>query len=72
MDELVIDVQGMTCSHCVSSVIEEVTKIDGVTSIEVDLQPGETSRVQVRSSQALTASDLQSAIQRAGYVLTTP
>jgi len=70
--ELVLDVQGMTCSHCVNSVIEEVTKIEGVTRVEVDLQPGETSHVQVQSSQALTPVDLQPAIEEAGYILTTP
>jgi len=72
MNKLVIDVQGMTCSHCVNSVIEEVTKIEGVTRVEVNLQPGENSHVHVQSRQSLTAADLQPAIEKAGYILTAP
>jgi len=71
MSEIVIDVQGMTCNHCVSSVIEELTKIDGVTSVIVDLQPGLTSHVQVHSSHPLATAALQSAIEEAGYALAT-
>ena len=33
-------VTGMTCSHCVSAVTEEVSKIDNVTNVEVDLASG--------------------------------
>ena len=33
-------VTGMTCSHCVLSVHEEVAEIDGVTAVDVDLVTG--------------------------------
>ena len=33
-------VNGMTCSHCVLSVREEVSEIPGVASIDVDLASG--------------------------------
>lgn len=62
-------VQGMTCAHCVSAVIEEVTKIDGVTEVHVDLHPGELSQVHVTSSAQISDQDLESAIQEAGYTL---
>jgi len=62
-------VQGMTCAHCVSAVIEEVTKIDGVTEVHVDLHPGELSQVHITSSAALDDRDLDAAIQEAGYTL---
>ncbi|NUS57993.1 MAG: heavy-metal-associated domain-containing protein, partial [Streptomycetaceae bacterium] len=33
-------VSGMTCGHCVSSVTAEVSKLDGVTAVDVDLAAG--------------------------------
>ena len=30
-------VPGMSCGHCVSAVTEEVSVVDGVTSVDVDL-----------------------------------
>lgn len=62
-------VEGMTCAHCVSAVIEEVTKIEGVTEVHVDLHPGERSQVHVTSSSEVSDHDLDSAIQEAGYKL---
>lgn len=33
-------VQGMSCGHCRSSVVEEVGEIDGVEKVDVDLGTG--------------------------------
>ena len=33
-------VTGMTCSHCVSAVTEELSQLDGVTDVAVDLETG--------------------------------
>jgi copper chaperone len=33
-------VQGMTCSHCVLSVREEVSEVPGVSAVDVDLASG--------------------------------
>ena len=40
MDRHTYTVSGMTCSHCVMSVTEEITAIDGVTDVAVDLPTG--------------------------------
>ncbi len=40
MSTTVWTVQGMTCSHCVAAVTEEVSAIPGVTAVEVDLESG--------------------------------
>ena len=40
-------VLGMTCEHCVAAVTEEVSRLDGVTGVAVDLVPGGTSTVTV-------------------------
>jgi copper chaperone CopZ len=62
-------VSGMTCGHCVSAVTEEIGKLEGVTSVEVDLVPGGTSRVTVTSTAALAADAVAAAVKEAGYEL---
>ncbi len=56
--------KGMTCQHCVSSVKAEVSKIDTVTSVEVELSSG---LVTVNSSTPLSEKDVLTAIAEAGY-----
>ncbi len=41
-------VVGMTCSHCVNAVTQEISKLDGVTRVDVDLASGS---VTVESNQ---------------------
>jgi copper chaperone len=33
-------VAGMSCGHCVTAVTDELTKLDGVTRVDVDLDSG--------------------------------
>jgi copper chaperone CopZ len=42
-------VTGMTCDHCVMSVTEELTEVDGVSDVAVRLVPGGASEVTVTS-----------------------
>ena len=62
-------VEGMTCSHCVMSVTEEITAIDGVDSVSVDLNAGGTSRVIIHSAVQIDAARVQAAVEEAGYAL---
>ena len=62
-------VEGMTCSHCVSSVTEELSAIDGVDSVSVDLNAGGTSRVMVVSAQPIPLDSIRAAVTEAGYEL---
>lgn len=59
-----IKVAGMTCQHCVNSVTEEVSGLTGVVSVNIDLASGS---VEIESANELVASDLEAAIQEAGY-----
>ena len=59
-------VTGMTCSHCVASVTEEISAIDGVTDVTVDLPTG---TVDVTSDRALDAERVRAAVEEAGYRL---
>ncbi|MGO4536797.1 heavy-metal-associated domain-containing protein [Leifsonia sp. 2MCAF36] len=64
-------VAGMTCSHCVGSVTEELESIDGVETVRVDLNAGGTSTVTVSSAAPLDADAVRAAIDEAGYSLVT-
>ena len=62
-------VSGMTCGHCVSAVSEEISKLDGVTGVEVELVAGGTSRVSVASTAIPTDAAVAAAVDEAGYDL---
>lgn len=59
-----VNVSGMTCSHCVAAVTDEVSKIDGITSVDVDLDSG---NVEVSSDRDVDAADIAAAVEEAGY-----
>jgi copper chaperone CopZ len=58
----------MTCGHCVSSVTEEVSAIDGVSAVDVVL---ETGALTVTSDTPIEANAVRAAVEEAGYSLTT-
>lgn len=60
------EVTGMTCSHCVSAVTEELSALDGVTSVSVELEGG---RVTVVSDQPIGRDLVRAAVEEAGYEL---
>lgn len=64
-----LDVAGLTCQHCVASVTEEVQEIPGVKSVDVNLKPGDVSKVTVVSEGELPDEALRDAIAEAGYEL---
>jgi copper chaperone CopZ len=59
-------VSGMTCQHCVNAVTAEITKLDGVTGVEVELPSGD---VTVTSAVELSEGDIRAAVDEAGYEL---
>ncbi|MBN9608469.1 MAG: hypothetical protein BGO26_19470 [Actinobacteria bacterium 69-20] len=62
-------VTGMTCQHCVNSVTEELSALDGVSKVDVFLVSGGESTVQVTSDTELERSAVQAAVEEAGYEL---
>ncbi|GAA1998371.1 heavy-metal-associated domain-containing protein [Brevibacterium samyangense] len=62
-------ITGMTCGHCVAAVTEELTALEGVTDVSVDLVAGGTSPVTVTSSAPLDPSQVAAAVDEAGYSL---
>lgn len=63
------EVAGMTCEHCVASITEELSALDGVEAVSVDLKPGAASTVVVDASRALSGAEIRAAVEDAGYTL---
>jgi copper chaperone len=59
-------VSGMTCSHCVNAVSDEVGALPGVTSVEVDLESGALT---VTSETEIDDAAVAAAVDEAGYAL---
>jgi copper chaperone len=67
MSQSTYTVTGMTCGHCASSVTEEVSQIDGVRNVQVDVTTGQ---VTVTSDRDLADEEVRTAVVEAGYRLT--
>ncbi|HEY6682632.1 MAG TPA: heavy metal-associated domain-containing protein [Propionibacteriaceae bacterium] len=61
-------VSGMHCDHCVSSVTEEVSTVNGVTDVKVDLDSGQLI---VISETEIPFQSIEAAVDEAGYSLAT-
>lgn len=57
------EVVGMTCGHCKAAVTEEVTGVEGVDSVDVDVDSG---RLTV-TGQSFTDENVAAAVVEAGY-----
>ncbi|WP_440709540.1 cation transporter [Herbiconiux sp. YIM B11900] len=62
-------VTGMTCAHCVASVTEEISAIDGIDTVQVRLNVGGESLVSVRGAAAADRAAVAAAVDEAGYAL---
>ncbi|MFF9348458.1 heavy-metal-associated domain-containing protein [Streptomyces sp. NPDC014734] len=62
----VYQVSGMTCGHCEGAVSEEISGIDGVTSVKA---VASTGQVTVVSDTPLSEEAVRAAVDEAGYEL---
>ena len=63
--EVTIGVYGMTCGHCQKRVADAISSLDGVESVEVDL---ESERATVSfDPEKVNLDDIKGAIRKAGY-----
>ncbi|MFZ3577775.1 copper chaperone CopZ [Virgibacillus sp. DJP39] len=63
--EIILDVKGMTCGHCKSSVKGALEEVDRVTSVEVNLSTG---KVNVTYDQAqVSVADMRKSVEDKGY-----
>ena len=63
MSELTYSVPGMSCEHCRAAVSGEVSKVEGVTGVDVDLE----TKLVVVHGEAVSDADVRAAIDEAGY-----
>jgi len=61
--ELTYSVPGVSCDHCKTAITNEVSTVDGVQEVDVDL---ETKQVAVRGDQ-VSDQAVRAAIDEAGY-----
>lgn len=63
---------GLTCNHCAQSVTKNLMAISGMSSVEVQVNPNETSTIQTHGTREFTSQEISSAMRQAGkYVLTS-
>jgi copper chaperone len=62
----VYSVNGMSCGNCAAHVTGELSAIEGVTGVQVDL---ESKKVTVGSTRELTEDEVRAAVDEAGYEL---
>jgi copper chaperone CopZ len=62
-EQLEYSVPGVSCGHCVTAITQEVTTVQGVQDVDVDLS---AKRVRVRG-EGLDAAAVAAAIDEAGY-----
>ena len=70
MATTVYTVSGMSCNHCVHAVTQEVSALDGVTEVTIELKPEAESLVTVTSNDPLAQDVVRAAVDEAGYELT--
>ena len=64
MSTATFTVVGMTCGHCVNSVTEEVSSVEGVTGVDVHLPTGALT---VTSDAPVDEDAVRAAVEEAGY-----
>lgn len=65
MSTTTYQVTGMTCGHCAQAVTTEVSAIDGVTDVQVDVASGS---VEV-TGEGVSEEAVRVAVDEAGYAL---
>jgi copper chaperone len=58
------EVAGMSCQHCIDAITKELSRLDGVTAVSVDL---DTALVTVEATAPLDEASIKDAVDEAGY-----
>ncbi|MFJ7973627.1 copper chaperone CopZ [Psychrobacillus sp. NPDC096389] len=65
MENITLNVQGMSCGHCVNAVESSVGKLNGVEQVKVHLESG---KVDVSfDNEKVTLSEIKETIDDQGY-----
>ena len=64
-----VNISGMHCGHCVSSVTEELQELEGVQDVAVELNKDGISVATITSASELNPEEISEAIAEAGYTV---
>jgi copper chaperone len=59
-----IKIKGMSCQHCVMAVTKALKEIEGLSSVNVDLQDGSAT---IEHSGPIDMNRVKSVVEREGY-----
>jgi len=62
-----ITVKGMRCGHCSKSVTEAVSKLPGISSVEVSLEKGEVSWKDADPSSPVPVDTVKKTVNSIGF-----
>ena len=69
MSATTVKATGLTCNHCAMSVKEEVSEIENVTGVEVEVVKDGESTVTIEHEGDLPTESIAAAIEEAGFEL---
>ncbi len=67
MPSKTIEIEGMSCGHCVHHVTEALKGVDGVTSVSVSLNQ---NKAMLETNDGVDDGALRHAVEEAGYTVT--
>lgn len=67
MSATTVKATGLTCEHCAMSVREEVSEIENVNEVNVEVVNGGESTVTINHDGELDSAKVDAAIEEAGY-----
>lgn len=65
MEKIVLNVEGMSCNHCVNAVKGALAEFEGIANAEVDLE-AKTATFEADLTK-VSLDDVKAAIEDAGY-----
>ncbi|MBT2572692.1 copper chaperone CopZ [Bacillus sp. ISL-51] len=65
MEQKTLQVEGMSCQHCVKAVETSVGELNGVTAVHVHLEAGQVDVT--FDEKQVSVSDIKDAIEDQGY-----
>jgi copper ion binding protein len=65
MKKIILNVEGMSCGHCVRAVEDALGELNGVASVSVDLE-GKTAAIDYDPDQ-VSFEDFKAAIEEEGF-----
>lgn len=62
---------GLTCNHCAMSVTEEVSEVEGVEAVTVDVVKDGESTITIEHTNPVSETAVNAAIAEAGFEVVT-